>query len=715
LCGWFFNLVSLKPLTIQDRLINLAAERFGTITMAEDHRQAAIMFTDLVGYTALMEKNESGALELIKKNRNLHQTVIQKHNGQLVKEMGDGFMATFDNTLDALSCAQEIQAEAKAREFDIPVRIGIHYGDITIDQDDIFSHGVNMASRIQSIADPGGIYISESIHEMIHDRKDFETQYMGAVPLKNIKDPVDTYALKGEGLPPPEKKRIEAIIRRSIYLKYYRYAGIGAILIIAVVSVWFIRTFDIERAQITKSVAVLPLEDLSEDPELEYLSSGMTDELIKELSKVSALTVILQNSTKQYAGIVKPFSEISQELNEVNYIVDGTIILKNNKIVAEIRLINPIEDQVIWNQKYEREISTTRQLWAQIAQDLTRMMGIFVPEENTALWTGIKPVNPETYELYLKGMHAIDKSPPNIQKGLSYFNEAIDKNPADAYSWAGLANAYIKLGHSLFPTKDVRQKANAAALRAIRLDTTLAEAWYVLGTVKAYYEWDLESAEQAYQKANSLNPSLPWYLVLFGRMNEAIQEHKKVKALDPFSPYHTAWLGSIYNNVGEYDKAIAEAKLALELPDKFMGKTILADIYLTMGREEEAVEICEQLAAEFPPAKYFSLGTAYILSGKIEEGKKILNELETEFDSIPSPFGAYIRTRMYAALGDYDNAYKWCEFEPHFHYVPWIRTAWNIKYSKDSSFIKDPRFKALMRRINLPDPASFQYDPDLDL
>ncbi len=687
-----------------------------------DRHVTAIMFTDLMGYTALMEKNESVALELVKKNRDLHQLTIQKHNGQLVKEMGDGFMATFDNFLDALSCARKIQIEAKTREFDIPVRIGIHYGDITIDSEDIFGHGVNMASRIQAIADPGGIYISESIQEMIGDQEDLETQFMGAVPLKNIKHPVPVYALKGEGLPSPGKKRIDGIIRRHLYLKYYKYAAVGAVLIIAIAMIWFLRTFDIEREIITKSVAVLPLDNLSDDPELEYLSSGMTDELIRELSKVNSLAVISQSSTRQYAGITKPFSEISQELNDVNYIVEGNIFLQMDQIQTEIRLIDPIEDHVIWSQEYEQEIGSTRQLWARVAQDIIRIMGIFVPEENTALWSGIQSVDPETYKLYLKGMHAMEKSQPNIQEGLSYFNEAIDKNPSNPYAYAGLATAYIRLGHSLFPTEDVRQKANAAVLRAIQLDSTLAEAWSALGMVKAYYEWDWEGAEQAYCKANSLNPSLPWnhyhyswYLVLFGRMNEAIREHKKAKELDPFSSYQTAWLGAIYNMVGEYEKAIAEAKLAIELPNNFIGRTVLADIYLTMGKEEEAIEIYKQLTEIFPPAKFFSLSTGYILSGNIKEGKKILHELETQYDTIPSAFGAYIRSRMYAGLGDYDNAFKWFEFEPHFHFVPWVRTGWNIRYTRDSSFIKDPRFRALMQRMNLPDPAPFQYDPDLDL
>jgi len=688
----------------------------------ENKRLAAIMFTDLMGYTALTEKDETAALELVKKNRDLHQSAILKYKGQLVKELGDGFMATFDNPLEAIFCAREIQLEAKAREFDIPVRIGIHYGDITLDNEDVFGHGVNMTSRIQAIADPGGIYISESIHELINDREDIETKFMGAVPLKNIKDPVPVYALKDQELPVPDKKRIDAIIRRSIYLKYYSYAAVGALLIIIIALIWFTRTFDVERAMVTKSVAVLPLENLSDDPELEYLSIGMTDELIRELSKVNALSVIAQSSTQQYAGIDRSFSEIARELNEVDYIVDGNLELINDKINTVIKLIDPIEDKVLWEQSYDSEFSLTRQLWAQVAEDIVDIIGIFVPEENTALWSGIQPVDQDNYALYLKGMHAIEKTPPDIDLGISYFNEAIDRNPADAYAWAGLATAYIAYGHTPSRTKDIRQKATAAALRAIQLDSTLAQAWSVFGQVKAYYEWEWEAAEQAYHKANELNPSLPWnhyhyswYLVLFGRMNEAIREHKLAQELDPFSPVHTAWLGYIYMMVGEYDKAIKECKRAMEMKNKFLGTRFLADIYFMTGRENEAIEFYEQLVEKYSKPEYNFLGRVYIESGKIDEGIKILNNLETKYDTVPSAWGALKRTEMYAALGDYDNTFKWGEFEPHHHFAPWVRVRWNICYSKDSSFIKDPRYKALMRRMNLPDPAPFQYDPELDI
>jgi class 3 adenylate cyclase/TolB-like protein len=682
-----------------------------------DRQLVAIMSTDLMGYTALMEKNENVALELIQKNRDLHQEKIQKHNGQLVKEMGDGFMAIFNNVQNAISCAKEIQIDAKARAFNIPIRIGIHYGDITIDNEEIFGHGVNLTSQIQAIADPGGVYISESIHEKITE-ENIEAQFMGAVPLKNIKDPVPVYALKDEDLSTPDKKRIDTMIKRQLYRKYYRYAAIGAVLIVVAATIWFLRTYEIQRELIAKSIAVLPLENLSDNPELEYLSTGMTDELIRELSKVTALNVISQNSTRQFAGITKPFSEIAQELNDVNYIVDGDILLEGEFIWTEIQLIDPVDDTVIWNQEYKKEITASRQLWAEVAQDIVQIAGVFFPEENTALWTGIQPVSQENYALYLKGMHAIEKIPPDIELGMSHFNEAIEKNPEDAYAWAGLATACIKLGHSPFPTEDVRDKANTAAQRAIQLDSTLAQAWSVYGMVMAYYEWEWEAAEKAYLKANELNPSLAdnhyhyaWYLVLFGRMDEAIREHKLAKKLDPFNPANFVWLGFIYAMVGEYEKAIKEAELAIDMGFDFAGKLFLSDFYVYyMGRTEEAVELKEQLLTEFSFPEY-TMGTTYILSGRIEKGKEMLKKLETVYDTIPSPWGAMVRGEQYAALGDYENAVKWYEFEPHHHWIPWIR----VILKCDSSFHDYPGFKKLMRRFNLPDPAPFQYNPELDI
>ena len=688
--------------------------------------KVAIMFTDLAGYTALTERDPDGALELVQLARDLHETAIEKHRGKLVKEIGDGFLATFENPLDAVACAREIQERSKSMEFVLPVRIGLHYGEITADKGDIFGHGVNMSSRIQAVADPGGVYLSEPIHELVDDHENIDSEYMGAVPLKNIKEPVPVYALKGEGLAAPDQKRIDKIIRRDVYRKYYRNAAVISVIVLAFVFFWFTQTYDIERSLVVRSVAVLPLDNVSEETDTDYLSVGVTQELIRELSKVGSLKVIAQRSTIQLAEIGGGIADIARGLNNVDYVVDGTLKLQGDQIVIGIRLNDPAKDKVIWNREYTRAFTESRQLWAEAARDIQRAIGIKVPKNDSQLWAGIRSVDPVTYELYLKGMNELNKggySEIDAEAALSYFDQAVERNPGDAYAWSGVAAAHVLMGHGTHPSQEDRQKARAAAIRAIQLDSTLGEAWTSLGMVKGYYDWDWEEAEHAYLKAIELNSSMPWahyhyswYLALFGRIDEAIVEHKIAKELDPFSPIHTAWLGYLYMLVGEYDQAIKEAELATTLRRGFLGKMMLAEIYSVMGRTEEANRIFEEITDQLPnvPGYYFLfMGKHYLLSGQHEKGMKILNDMDTLYDIEPTAWGALQRADMYTALGDNDKAFEWYNFQPHHHFVPWVRYMWNIPPVKDSSFFYDPRFKELMRRMNLPDPTPFQYDPEL--
>jgi class 3 adenylate cyclase/TolB-like protein len=388
---------------------------------------AAIMFTDLVGYSAFMGRNEEKAIEVVRKNRDLHQTAIKNHGGKLLKEMGDGMLAIFPSALESVKCALEIQNHTKKQNLKLPVRIGLHLGDINVENEDIFGDGVNVASRIQSIADPGGIYISESIYRAISSHSDLKTKYLGEIRLKNISEPVRTYALQTEGLPTPTTKRLASVIKKHSDLKVYRNMAIIALLIVVILVVWFTQTYKIERIIKPLSVAVLPFKDLTNDPERDYLSNGMTDALIKELSKASQLTVISQQSTILYAGTIKPTSQIAKELNNTDYIVKGAIKSFNNMVETEIQLIDPENDQIIWQQAYSEDISNSIQMWSVVAQDLIKQLGIEVSSEDAILWKDIRKVNPETYELYLKGMHYLNKTGSEDQlQGMAYLNEAVD-------------------------------------------------------------------------------------------------------------------------------------------------------------------------------------------------------------------------------------------------------------------------------------------------
>ena len=680
------------------------------------YSSVAIMFTDLVGSTLLMEKDEERGLETIHQNRRIHEACLEANNGKLLKELGDGYLATFENAVDAINCALQIQGQAGHENLELPIRIGLNYGEIAEDREDVFGMGVVTASRIQSITDPGGIYFSKALFEKLSQTHQSQAKFMGEVPLKNIKYPVPVYALTDERLPEPDKRRIVGIIKHKARLRAYRSIAVIASMALIAVVTWFFNTYEFQRPQIIKTVAVFPLEVETDEEESEYLITGLTNELIYQLSEVKSLYVLSQHSTKEYYASFLGHVDTGPEIS-ADYYVDGKIQVNDDSLVVEISLYDST-GFTQWNDSYRGIMSGSRKLWGEVASDLAHEMGIFVPLENSQAWAGTSDVNPETYRYYLQGFNKLANYSPDVAKGFEYLNKAIDQDPSDAYTYAWLAQGYITLGHSPYPTEDYRDRALAAALRSLQLDSTLAEGWAALATIKTYYEWDWKGAEQAFNRANELNPSLPmnryhyaWYLALFGRMDEAIREHRIAQKLDPFISLHTAWLGELYRSVGEYDKAIVECEAALHMDEQLLGTKVLADTYMSMGKTDEAIRLFEENVHRPPWGplfKYFDLAPNYIRVGRIEEGKAILEELENEFDSIPSPFGALCRVRIYGALGDKDKAFEWMKFRPHHVWLAWMRGDPVI----DEKVKSDPRFAEILKEMNLSPTLTLVYNPE---
>ncbi len=271
----------------------------------------------------------------------------------------------------------------------------------------------------------------------------------------------------------------------------------------------------------------------------------------------------------------------------------------------------------------------------------------------------------------------------------------------------------VILGHGPMPPPDVFPKAHAAAQRAIELDSTNAAGWAALSEYHTYFGWDWQLAEYAFNRANTLNPNMAWnhyhrawYLALFGRMNEAIKEHKRAQELDPFTAWHTAWLGSLYHRVGQYEKGIIEADRAIQMQDNYaLGKLIKGRILIDQGKHEEGLEILKQAATIMPGWKYLGYGPALIQTGHIQEGKAIIQELES---MEPTAYGAFCLGFMYSNLGNLDKAIDWFSYKNKLGWYPWIRIG-----VKNKKLLNDPRFLELIREMNLPDPAPLVYDPNL--
>ena len=493
-----------------------------------------------------------------------------------------------------------------------------------------------------------------------------------------------------------------------------------AVILLVLGSFWAGSSWDDNLTPDNKKVAVIPfvqqvdgLED--EGIEEEYFKTGMTDALINELSKVDQLTVIKQSSTQVLSSGFNPVNTlITNVINGIDYFVNGVIERHLNTIDVQIELKVTIDAAPIWKKSYIKDISEVRLLWAEVAADLTRQMSIVVKQEDMAQWSKLRPVKPETYELYLKGKHYMNKSTvEEWQRGLVYMQEAIDKNPADPYAYAYLAEAYVNLGHGPDAPPDVFPKALVAANRAIQLDSTVALGWAALSHYHTYFGMDWALAEYAFERANELNPNLAdnhyhraWYLALFGRMNEAIEEHKRAQELDPFTPLHTAWLGELYRWVGLYEEGLSEVEKTSEMENDYaLSMLIKGRIFISQGKVEKGLEVLRQASEINPGWKYVGYGPALLRTGYIEEGRAVLEELE----AMPiNGYNAYCLAIMYNELEDFDKVFEYLDYENKIGWYPWIR----VMFLKDE-IRKDPRFLKIIRDMNLPDPAPLVYYPEL--
>ena len=451
------------------------------------------------------------------------------------------------------------------------------------------------------------------------------------------------------------------------------------------------------------SLAVLPVANLSGDPEQEYFADGMTDALITDLSKNGALKVISRTSVMQYKGVKKRLPEIARDL-KVDTVLEASFVREAGRVRVTAQLIEAATDRHLWAENYERELSSILALQSEVARSIARTVGARLRPQEQARLSRARTVNPATYEAYLKGTFYLNKATQaDSRKGVEFLRNAVENDPADPLAYAGLALGYVSLSHSSEAREDDLQRAKAAAQTALKLDDSLAEALLATGFVKGYYERNWEDAEQDIQRALDINPSLAmahyhlaWYRVVFKRMQEAIEEHKRAKELDPFNPLHVAWLGEIYRLERRYAEATAEALKSIEMAPNFPpGHFVLGLIYRDQGRYDEAIAAIRK-AGEASPGYRWALGPVYAAAGRRAEAQNLLAELKRQK---MDPIRAFWRAGICAALGENDEAFQWLNYDRPHAWIPWVGAlrGWGF-----DSLRVDPRFPDFLRRMNLP-------------
>jgi TolB-like protein/Flp pilus assembly protein TadD/predicted Ser/Thr protein kinase len=527
--------------------------------------------------------------------------------------------------------------------------------------------------------------------------KDPEKRYQQAAEL------LDDLKSISAGIVPDEIKvrlRKAKLQRRKRAVLYASAAGLLIIVAVLALSLFT------GRAEAIASIAVLPLENLSGDPEQDSIAEGIHDALITDLAGLGLKRVIARSTMMRFKGKTTSPKKIAQELN-VSRLITGTVMRSGDRVRVTVQLINPATEAQEWADNYENDLHDILSLQNEIVSTITREIKLQLSPQDKARLATAPTVNPEAHVAYLKGRSFLNKmTPEGIQKGLEYMKQAIDKDPANPLPYAGLALGYCLIGHGPSPPPGTFARAKEAVLKAEELGGTLAETEAAMGSIYLYFEWDWAGAEKAFHRALALNPSLPdahrnysWYLMMIGKRDEALAEMRRAIEVDPLTPLWSSDLGWQYWIEGRLEEAMDGARKALELDPNFDQAIWLQGlVYSSMGMHQEAIAAHQKLSKLYPAWKW-PLVRTYALAGRKDEARKMLAKLLEEEPKPTGDWDGWFLVGIYAALGEKDEAIRWLEgaFEERNSLLPWLHVV-----PQYEPLWTEPRFQDVVRRMNFP-------------
>jgi len=575
-----------------------------------ERRLAAILAADVVGYTRLMGADEAGTLARLKTLRGeVIDPEIARHNGRIVKLMGDGTLVEFASVVDAVACAAAIQRTNATRDADLPenahlaLRIGVNLGDVIVEGEDIYGDGVNIAARLEGLAEPGGICISDIVHQSVKAKLDLTFNDLGPQQVKNVADPIRVYRVQltpgyaGKASPAKRGWHRPAIA-----------AGIAALALVAGIAVWQ-RPWEpkVELASVERmafplpdkpSIAVLPFVNMSDDPEQEYFADGMTEDLITDLSKVSGLFVIARNSTFVYKGRSVTVRQVSEDLG-VRYVLEGSVRRAGDTVRINAKLIDATTGGHLWAERYDGTLSDIFALQDSVTEKIVSALAVKLTiEDRKALEQSGRPLNLDAYEFVLRGRAKLAQA--NRQTTIEarkLFENAIEADPKYARAYVNLGLLHYHEWRFWGLDRD-RNMARALELarEAITLDDASAGA-HVLIALVLQWRGEHEAADRKADRvllmgslqAETLG-NLGAYLWWATRYREAVDLLERAIRLDPLhSPDWLMWLGHSYLHLEAPEKAAAVLETGVKrAPDYVAVHLFLALSYAMLDRMEEA-------------------------------------------------------------------------------------------------------------------------------
>ncbi len=639
--------------------------------MASTRRLAAIMFTDLVGYTSLAQSDEAAALRLLKEEEDLVRPLLRVGHGREIKSTGDGFLVEFGSALQAVQCATDIQCRLRERNsgkgvLPMVLRIGVHLGDVEERGGDIFGDAVNIAARIQPLAPPGGICISSQVFDQVRNKIPNQFERLGPKKLRNLEHAIEVYrvALPGEGSSPPRS----------------------------------------EIALPTR-LAVLPLVNISPDPKDEYIADGLTEELTSALSKLRELRVIARTSVGQYKSTSKPVSQIGAELG-VGSILEGSVRKAGHRLRITLQLIDVDSQEHLWAESYDRQLSDVFAIQTEIAEQTAGALQLkLIGSEKESIRK--RPTsNLEAYDLYLRGIHAARQSTPEgFKESFQCLEEAIRLDPTFSLACSFLANTYLLLAGDTLPPGQSFPRATVLVARALELDPSSSDAHTARGNLALQYDHDWQLAEDEFRKAISLNSSNAnayfWHgilLYVLRRFAEAREALCTAIELDPLWKNPRAWRILLEQDSGELESAIALVRDELARNPKNPAYHVrLGTLLVQTDRKDEARAEVGRSSGSL--TRYEQLDRAFLWNalGKPEVARRLAKEWadvsRTEFVPATLIAGAY------AVVGEREKAFDWLRRDRRRKAGAFWLDYQSIWFD---ALRQEPRFAAMVEELRIP-------------
>jgi len=560
------------------------------------------MFADIVGYTDLMQRDEALAMKKLDLFKSALEEEIPNYNGEIIQYFGDGCLATFNSALNAISCARKLQ-QKWGQEDEVPVRIGLHLGDVIKKDGNVYGDSVNLASRIESMGIPNSILLSESVRKSVKSQADLNFDLLGSFEFKNVSEGTNVYALQADNLTLPDAAKVTGKFAgkkpRSFSFKKWALPILVLIGLLAIGLIWLKPNLSANPPSDKVSIAVLPFTNMSDDASNEWFSIGVTEDILSHLSKIQGLRVISRTSVMQYKDTEKSIPEIARELN-VAYVVEGSVRRQADQVLITAQLINA-DDEHVWADNYDETLLDAFKIQQEVSRRIVNQFRVYIsPEEEDALSTPTT-TNALALELFSKGRAIADeRTKESLERSIELYEEATRLDAQFAEAYAEIANSYMLLNtYGNMPWEEAEMKANVYVEKAIKIDSNISRPYSVRAFIYLGNDW--EKARINFEKAIEINPNdatAHHHFAIFWRdkpdHNEEdaqrfLEEITKAHELDPLSyPINqTKYLALLANRQFDEAKAFYEKTKYLYKKDDL----VLFEALYNSGRKNDLTEL----------------------------------------------------------------------------------------------------------------------------